>query len=558
VRPWFSRSGRGRNARLLAILTTVAAPWLSAGAQAFVVTGGSSSISNAHGGSVEFRTDKRVGRLDLGVFGRPSLGFSVRQTYRGQLVTVGDQQMSLTTPTDITGTSYYFLGRGISFQSRKGPNQSLFFAGATSTGLHAPFLNVSRAENWAVAYLGERQLSASTRWVSRNLLSRSQTSIQSLEWSGEDLKLAVSAGVGANQPYAASTLTLDRGWISLDAGYARAGDAFRRVVASSPQFSESDRESFRLQLAPADNLRIVVSRNNYLAPENSGLPGRAVVNGFGVWTSLAGTQFHGSLFESSTAVSRSRAVALGTRRVLTRRIEAGFDILGSGRLLSRNSTYLTTVRETLNPRLTLNQVISRSQGQTTVSYGATLLSNLLSVTAEYQTVFLPFVSAGPQQFKQVLVLGLHLQLPQGIQLQADTSVAPSGRVQYTGYATSYGYRAMTASPGASSSGGFFRYLVSGRVVDADGHPLEGAAVRIGNDLAFTNSEGRFSMRLRKEQPVPLAVALDEFVAPGRYEVVSAPPRVLPALDSDEKDCEIVVRRLPNASAVPERDHRSEK
>jgi hypothetical protein len=530
-----------------------AVPWFAARAQAFVVTGGSSSTSNAHGGSVEFRTDRRVGRLDLGMFGRPSLGFSVRQTYRGHFVTAGDQQLSLATPTDTSGTSYYFQGRGISVLRKAGPNQSLFFAGATSTGLHAPFLNVSRAENWTVAYLGERQLSPSTRWVSRNLFSRRQTSIQSLEWSGETLKLAASAGLGANQPYAASTLVFDRRWIILDAGYSRAPATFRRVVASAPNFSENDRENLRLQLAPADNLRIVVTRNNYLAPEHSGLPGRATVNGFGFWTSIAGTQFHGSLFQSSTALSHSRAVALGTRRVLTRRVETSFDVLGNGRLFSANSTYVATVRETLNARLNLSQVITRSQGQTTVSYGGTMVSNAASVTAEYQTVFLPFLAAGPQQFKQVLVLGLHLQLPHAIQFQVDTSVAPTGKVRYTTYATSYGYRAMSVSPGASSSGGFFRYIVNGRVVDVDGQPLEGAAVRIGSDLAFTNSQGSFNVRLRKDQAVPFVVALEEFVLPGRYEVVSAPNRVVPALDGEEKDYTVVVHRLPNASDVPERD-----
>ena len=553
MRPWFSFSGPCRNGCLLQLLALLAIPGVAAHAQAFVVTGGSSTTSNAHGGAVEFRTDKTVGRVDLGVFGKPSLGFSVRKAYRGQLVTIGDQQLSLTLPTDTSGARYYFLARGVSVQRKKSTSESLFFAGATSTGLHAPFLNVSKAQDWTLAYLTERQLSPSTRWVSRNLLSWRQTSIQSLEWSGEDLKLAVSAGIGGNEPYAASTLSLDRRWIILDAGYSRAGENFRRVAATEPQFSESDRESLRLQLAPVDNLRIVVSRNNYLAPQNSGLTGRATVNAFGFWTSVAGTQFHGSLFQSTTAISRSRGVALGARRTLTSRVEAGFDVLSTGRLFSGSSTYVATVREILGPRVTLNQVITRSQGQTSVSYGGTLLSNLVSVTAEYQTVFLPFVATGPAQFKQVLVLGLHFQLPRGIQLQADTTVDPLGKVRYTTYATSYGYRAMSASPGASSSGGFFRYLVSGRVVDVDGHPLEGAAVRIGGDLAFTNSEGAFSIRVRKDQALPFAVLLDEFVAPGRYQVESAPDRVLPALDGEEKLYDIIVRRLPNAPDPPERD-----
>jgi hypothetical protein len=198
----------------------------------------------------------------------------------------------------------------------------------------------------------------------------------------------------------------------------------------------------------------------------------------------------------------------------------------------------------------LNQVITRSQGQTTVSYGGTLISNLVSVTAEYQTVFLPFLAAGPQQFKQVLVLGLHFQLPHGIQLRADTSVAPTGSVRYTTYATSYGYRAMNGSPGASSSGEFFRYLVRGRVTDVQGEPLEGAALVIGKEMVFTDSQGSFYLRVRRAEAVRFQVALDEFVAPGRYEVVSAPGIVQSVLDGKEQDYAVVVRRLPNAPEAP--------
>jgi hypothetical protein len=537
----------------LFVLILIAAACCQARAQAFVVTGGSSSTSHAHGGSVEFRTERRIGRLDLGVFGKPSLGFSVRQTVRGHLVSLGDQQLSLATPTDVSGTSHYFLGRGVSILRKNGAGQSLLFAGAVSNGLQAPFLKVSRAESGALAFLSERRLSPSTRWVSRNLLSRRQTSIQSLEWSREKLKLALSGGFGSNQPYWASALAFNQGWITVDAGYTKSGEAFRRVVVSTPQFSENDRESIRVQLAPLPNLRIVASRHHYLAPEQSGLSGRATVNGFGFWTSIAGTQFHGSLFQSSTASVRSRAVALGTRRAFNRRIEASFDVLSNGRPFSKNSTFVATVRETLNTRLTLNQVITRSSGQTAISYGGSLLSNLVSVTAEYQTVFLPFVSAGPQQFKQVLVLGLHFQLPRGIQIRGDTSVGPTGKVRYTSYATSYGYREMSASPGASSSGGFFRYLVRGRVVHAEGQPLEGAAVMIGGELAFTNSQGDFYLRLRQDREVPFAVALAEFVTPGRYEVVSAPSSVLPARDGEESQYEIVVRRLPNAPNASQAD-----
>jgi len=529
-----------------ALLVVLAGPADSVWGQAFVITGGSSSIARAHGGALEFRSAKRAGRIDIGTFGKTSVGFSVRQYYRGLRIDAGDQPISFTVPTDVSGVSYYFLSRGVSVERKMENGILSVFAGSTSNGFHAPFLSVARSETAAGAILYERQISSSVRWVSRNLFSRRLTTLQSVEWAVKsDLKLAMSSGLGSGQGYWASTVALDKQWLILDGGYIRSSDSFRRVAVQSPQFSESDREKVRVELIPARNLRFVLSRDNYLSPLNSGLPNRATVSGFGFWTSIAGTQFHASLFRSATRMGRSQALALGTRRTFTRRIEAGLDFLSNGRLNSNSGTFVATVRETLNARLSLNQVITRSSGQTTVSYGGSLLSNLVTVTADYQTVFLPFVSADPGQFKQVLMLGLHFQLSHGIQIHGDTIISPAGKVRYTSYATTYGYHAMAASPGASASGGFFRYAVRGRVVDAEGSPLEGAAVRIGRELAFTDSQGNFFLRLKKAQQVPFAVAPDDFVTPGRYDVVRAPNQVFPSLESEARDYEVVVRRLPN-------------
>ena len=90
------------------------------------------------------------------------------------------------------------------------------------------------------------------------------------------------------------------------------------------------------------------------------------------------------------------------------------------------------------------------------------------------------------------------------------------------------------------------------------HPEQSEGSLFGlNDLAFTNSQGGFYLRLRRAQAVPFAVALGEFVVPGRYEVVSAPNQVLPAADGEEQGYEIVVRRLPNASPVSDADSSEE-
>jgi hypothetical protein len=102
------------------------------------------------------------------------------------------------------------------------------------------------------------------------------------------------------------------------------------------------------------------------------------------------------------------------------------------------------------------------------------------------------------------------------------------------------------SPGASFSGAFFRNVVRGHVVDPQDEPVAGAALRIGNELAITDSEGNFLVRLKKAGNLNLEVAFDEFTAPGSYVLVSALPTVKAVRDENAQDYKIVLRRVPVA------------
>ena len=65
-----------------------------------------------------------------------------------------------------------------------------------------------------------------------------------------------------------------------------------------------------------------------------------------------------------------------------------------------------------------------------------------------------------------MVLGLHFQLPHGVQFNMDTNVTPLGQVRYTAYGSTYAYRGLgNTSPGTSFSGAFFQNVVRGEVLD---------------------------------------------------------------------------------------------
>src|SRR5260370_27380135 len=72
-----------------------------AAGQVFELTGGSSSLLNAEGGSLEVHAANYTGRIDLGYLGRPSLGFSFLRPYKKSLIEVGDQQIPFVLPTDL-------------------------------------------------------------------------------------------------------------------------------------------------------------------------------------------------------------------------------------------------------------------------------------------------------------------------------------------------------------------------------------------------------------------------------------------------------------------------
>jgi hypothetical protein len=502
----------------------------------------------AHGASLEVRSPNYTGRFDFGYIDGPIVGFSLLHLYRGALINAGDQQIALVFPTDLFDRSYYFFGRGVSIL-RKNENSRLFvFAGESSTGFWAPFLNAARTESPAAAIFYEKQISPSLRWFSRNVFGHRQTSVQSLEWAArKNIKIALSAGAGNNQPYWATSFSWNAPRISVDASYAFAGDAFRRVEVIAPQLTEDDRENVRVEFAPVSHIRLVASRNNYLAPPGEGFASRATVNGFGIWTGFSGNQLYSSFYQSSTpAYGKSEAYALGAHRDFTRRLGVGADYLGTSADGRGSHSLVGNIRETFTSRLSLNQVITRSSGQTGIAVGGDFISNFATLSVDYQTVFLPFAKAGSNQLKQVIVVSLHLQLPHGVQFNAGTNVTPLGQTRYSAYGSTYAYHGLgPGSPGASFSGAFFHNIVRGQVLDPEGEPISGAALQIGNQLAISDSDGNFMLREKKPGELSLKIALDEFAAPGKYVIVQAPQAVKATTEDSAKGYLIVLRRVPD-------------
>jgi len=93
-----------------------------------------------------------------------------------------------------------------------------------------------------------------------------------------------------------------------------------------------------------------------------------------------------------------------------------------------------------------------------------------------------------------------------------------------------------------------KYVIQGLVLDDQGAPVEGAALHIGKQVAYTDSSGHFMLRFSKRGSFPLSLAPEEFMTNGVYQVVSAPTQVNAESEDNATDVQVVVRRVPPPQA----------
>jgi hypothetical protein len=523
----------------------------SAVAQVFKVQGGTSTLLNAEGGSVEFKAPNYDGSIGLGFFdGHFEYGAEARCPFHGYTVLAGDDMVPFTLPTDVFDSSHYFSARGLG-ATKKNPESTFYtFAGTTSTWLGTGFFNAATSNDPVGIFFYERKLTERLRFFSRDIVSNRQSLLQGLEWrQSKSLKASVTGGIGANQKYFASAVASETNKFAFRASYVLMGDMFRRVTVLSPMSSEVDKGNVQMLYKPNQFVSITTGHQNILEPLTLGAPmQQASVNQVSIDFHIARFYFGTGLF-TSTAAGRSTK---GTNFYLGRRI---------GQRLEVNTNYFRstpqstppmpgptsvivsgTVRERFSSRFSLLQLISQTSGQTTVSFGGDFTSNRLMLRADYQNVYLPFRPSQP--FEQALALDASLRVTGPWQITAGSNVASDGHMRYAFGVSTYLYRRNGMVTNASAdSFSIAKYLVQGLVKDDQGVPVEGAALHIGKQVAFTDSAGRFMARFSKRGALPLSVAPDEFINTGAYEVVSVSAEAKAETEENSGDLLVVVRRV---------------
>src|SRR6266496_4056110 len=487
-----------------------------AGAQVFRVQGGTSTLLNAEGGSVEFKAPNYDGSVGLGFFdGRFRYGAETRYLYHGYTVLAGDESVPFSLPTDVFDASHYFSARGIGATRKDDDGRFYAFAGTTSTWLGTGFFNAASSDDPVAMFFYERKINDQLKFFSRNILSRRQTFLQGLEYQpNHSLKASVTAGTGSNQRYFAASFDEETQKLAFKASYVITGNMFQRITVLSPMSSEVNKGNVQMLYKPTEFVTVTTGHENILEPVTlGGTMQQASVNQISTDFHIEKVYFGTGLFTSSGSGRSTQGTNVYAGRRVGRQIEVNANWFQSKPNSGETSTILSgTVRESFSSRFSLLQLISRTDGQTTFAFGGDFTSNRLMLRADYQNVYLPFRPDRP--FEQALALNVALRVSGPLQLTAASNVAPDGHLRYSFGASTYLYRFRGMMAAQTETFSIAKYIVQGIVKDDHGDPVEGAALHIGKEVVYSDRSGHFLARLSKHGPFALSIVFEEFIANG--------------------------------------------
>jgi hypothetical protein len=517
--------------------------------QVFQVNGGVSTLYRVQGGTLSLRGPSYKFSLGAGtVDGRLVGGANLTKVVGRSTWIAGDDFIHFVLPTDIFDAGHYVVAQGAGVLTTLRNTGVFAFAGATSTEFDSPLFEGARAGNPAFLLFLDRRLTQSVSVSSKMIFSRQITAIEGLDWTaGDRLKIGFSGGVGANQPYGAASLDLRRKWIIVQAAYVEAGNQFHRAVVEAPLLSEPDRENVVVTLKPARYFSISGGRQNFLTPLSESQNNvRSSIDQATANLDLAGVGLVASFYHSTYLGDWNDSTAYSAGRDFTHRVHATASYLESRpNNATKTRAFIANFSEILTPRWDVTEVLTRSHGQTSVSFGGGFLSNLVSASAQYETYYVPQRNASP--FVQAMIVDLQIHLFRGITLHGGSFVAPDGSVRYTADASGIMTREATGGRGSVQHYSIGSSILRGRVVDIKGQPVEGAALLIDNVPVFTDSDGRFFFRERRPHTHKLQVLTEKFLNGGRYTVQSAPATVKATKNGAEPEAVIIVTRVAGST-----------
>ena len=540
-------------AALAAALVLALAPGRGAAQTVVEVQGGGSSLLGGYGATANYWHAGYDGWVGLGYLNGLRIGAFLRTGFKKDTLRIGNDALVLRFPTDLFSTGSNLLVQGVSYTGGTARTSYLVFGGASSDGLAAPSFQAANPDKALGAVRLRHLLTDRVRLSADAVFTRRQTVMPGIQWQATpDLTTALVAGAGSDRAYAASSAYYRRGDLEIKSSYVWNPHRFRRADVPGPNQAETDRENVMVTYNVSPNLSIGFARQNFVQDSADTQPIiRASGNSFFASGRVRDFRLAGGLYDSRAdgVHNLSSYAALG-RQITTWLDAEGFLLQSRPEGQPVTTTPIVHLRWTVSPRLGLNQQVIFNDGRPTVLLGAMIRTGIGEFGADYQIVHQPFRPFNP--FRSSLNLTARLQLG-NYSTSLGTYVREDGAVDYSASGSTFLYMGGMGGiqPQMVGTGGSMgRYVVRGRVRDELGQPVEGAAVAVGGEVVFTNSTGEFFVRVRSPKQYDLAVRLEEFLFPGRWEVVDAPAQCRAQAEASAQITEISLRRAGVSPSLP--------
>jgi hypothetical protein len=525
-------------------------PAVAAAQSVVELEAGGTSLYDSYGVAAHLYTARADGWIGVGVQdGDFVLGAAVQTSFKQDSLRIGSDVLVERYPTDLFSLGVNILGQDVRYTLVRPRTFVTVLGGWAAATNTSQFFQAYQFSNPFGALTARHLVAPHVVLGFNGVFAARQSALASAAWGPlPNLGLAAIGGIGSNEPYGAVSAVYQLRNLSVRGSYVSQAAGFRRADLPYPVQTEPDKENIQVDWEPWNEILIGVARQNFVQDSGGGTPPiTASGNSFYASVRRFGFRAQAGLYDSeSQGLSNlSNYFALG--RSFGRWLDVDAYLLQSRPSVGpATNTPIVNLRERIIPRLALIQQISWNDGdRVSVQFGGELILPFGDLGVSYQIVQQPFKPLDP--FESVLSLSARIQLGR-YATSLNTTFMPDGSVNYIATAATYLYfgqfGGMQPNLVQTQLG---KFVIKGRVVDDNGQPVDGAAIDFEGELAFTNPEGQFLLRVGRPRDYRVVVRFDEFLLPGTWEVVSAPASVKALPEDRAPSHDLVLRRVVTPS-----------
>ena len=530
---------------LTALLVVLSAGATRAVGQTVVeVQAGGTSLYDSYGGSVHFYTSRFTGWLGVGYQDGFKLGAAIQTSFHQDSLRVGSSVLLEKYATDLFSTGVNVLTQDIRYTWVRKRTIVMAAAGSAAAAYGSQFFQAYSFDDPFGALSARHEASRQVTLGFDGVVASQQSAIGSVAYFPlVNLGLAASGGVGSNAPYGAVALEYRNRYLAVRTSYVGLGDNFRRAALPYPAQTEAYKENIQVDWQPWPQIAVGVARQNYLQSATDSTPSISA-SGNTVYGSVTrfGVRAQAGLYDSHSQGLSNLSTYFALGYSFGQWVDAELYLLQSRPSIGpMTNTPIVSLREHISRRFSLLQQVSFNNGDPTFQFGGDVVTPIGDLSVSYQIVQQPFAPLDP--FNSVLSISARLQLGR-YSTSLNTVIQPDGSVNYTATASTFLYLSQFGGMQPNLvSPQIGKFVISGRVVDEQGQPVDGAALDFDGNVAFTNPEGQFLIRLGRPRDYKLTILLSEFLTPGRWEVVSAPSSLQALPEERATSTDVVVRQV---------------